>query len=93
MMNNPQVQDFAKGFAKRLQGALDKSPEDAVQTGYNIALGRSPTEPELADTVAFLKAQLEAYKADGKSEAEAQSTALANTCQVLFSLNEFIFVE
>lgn len=93
MMNNPQVQDFSKGFAKRLEPALEKSPEEAVKAGYNIAVGRSPTERELASTAAFLKAQIDSYKADGKSEAEAQSTALANTCQVLFSLNEFIFVE
>jgi len=45
----------------------------------------------LADAVDFLKAQLAAYQADGKTN--ARELALADLCQVLLGLNEFVYVE
>src|SRR3954471_11630162 len=39
LMNNPQVREWAKGFANRLKG---KPMRDAVKTAYEMALGRQP---------------------------------------------------
>jgi hypothetical protein len=83
LMNNPQVREWAKGFANRLKG---KTPEDAVKAGYEIALGREPTLEELTDSLHFLEDQKRAYGG-------ASDLALEDFCQSLMCLNEFVYVE
>ena len=48
-----------------------------------MALCREPTAEELADALPFIK---------GKT-GDARETAFADFCQVLFCLNEFLYVE
>lgn len=91
MMNSPHVQNYAKAFAQRLLPKANTSPTDAVRSGYLMALGREPDANELADSAAFISQQAEAYKAEKKGN--AMELALANFCQALMSLNEFVFVE
>jgi mono/diheme cytochrome c family protein len=91
LMNNAAVREYARNFAKRLGPAADKSLDDAVRSGYAIALARTPRPEELADSVQFLREQMESYKADGK--ANGRELALADFCQVLMELNEFIYVD
>jgi uncharacterized membrane protein len=74
-----------------LLAADERSPADAVRQGYKSAIFREPDEEELAAAVAFLAAQQRRYSADGKSD--ARELALADFCQVLFGLNEFVYVE
>jgi hypothetical protein len=62
-----------------------------VQSAYQIALGRPPDKEELADTLAFLKQQKATYQSDGKSD--AIELALADFCQALTGLNEFVYIE
>ena len=52
---------------------------------------RLPDETEFAAAAAFLAAQEKSYAIDGK--ADARELALADFCQVLFGLNEFVYVE
>lgn len=85
MLNNPQVRQAARSFAKRI--ATD-SPEDSVRLAYRIALARSPSKEELADGVAFVRQQMETYPENLRRE-----SALADFCQVLLCLNEFIYVD
>src|SRR5262249_1347274 len=91
LMNNAAVREYARNFAKRLGPAADKSLDDAVRSGYAIALARAPRTEELADSVQFLREQMESYKADGKPN--GRELALADFCQVLMELNEFIYVD
>jgi hypothetical protein len=63
----------------------------AVSAGYMRALGRPPTEDELADSVLFLRKQTESYQAEGRGN--ARELALADFCQALMCLNEFVYVE
>ena len=92
-MNNSQVRIYSHNFAEKLLPALEKSPEEAVKNGYLSAIGRAPEEAELADAVAFIKSQAESYAAGGKDAATARELSLADLCQVLFGLNEFVYVE
>src|SRR5439155_17533270 len=47
LLNNPQVRAYARGFARRI-APDDKTPlASAIQTGYRIALARTPTKDEL----------------------------------------------
>jgi hypothetical protein len=83
LMNNPQVRAAAKGFAKRILGKGTISDADAVKTAYLAALCREPTADELAQASVFLKGQTGA----------AREASFADFCQVLFCLNEFLYVE
>lgn len=88
MMNNPQVRAYAQGFARRLLPSGKTPLEDAVRAGYRIALARLPSADELADSAAFIRQQEQTYAGANRRE-----QALADFCQVLMCLNEFVYVE
>jgi hypothetical protein len=90
-LNSPHVRTYAHNFAKRLLPSFEKSPEDAVRQGYLAAAGRPPDDQERAVAGAFLQAQEKSYAAESKPD--ARQLALADFCQVLFGLNEFVYVE
>ncbi len=89
MMNNPHVRASAVDFAKKLKPLAEKSPEDAVKSAYETALGRAPTKSELADAMSFIQ---QACSIQG-DKPDKLDLALADFCQVLFGLNEFVYVE
>ncbi|HTE18854.1 MAG TPA: DUF1553 domain-containing protein, partial [Armatimonadota bacterium] len=91
LLNNSNVRDYARSFAKRIAPKPDTPHDEAVRAGYVTALGRQPTAAELADTTAFLQAQVAASRAAGAANAEEQ--ALADFCQVLMGLNEFVYID
>lgn len=88
LMNNSHVRAWAREFARRLVPKAKASLDTAVQSGYLIALGRSPSDEELADTLSFLHSRMETL-----GKAEGLELALADFCQTLMSLNEFVYVE
>jgi hypothetical protein len=85
LMNNPQVREWAKGFAGRLKG---RTPAEAVKLAYEIALGREASAQELTDSLKFLEDQRQAY-----GGGNAADLALEDFCQSLLCLNEFVYVE
>ncbi|MCS7045591.1 MAG: DUF1553 domain-containing protein, partial [Gemmataceae bacterium] len=85
LLNNPRVREAAHGLAARLgQAPLP----DAVQAAYRITLARPASADELADALAFIHQQTESYAAGDR-----RARALADFCQVLLCLNEFVYVE
>ena len=88
LMNNPQVRLFAKNMARRIAPDGAVKLEDAIAAGYRAALARTPTREELADSLTFLERQMTTYPATTRRE-----LALADFCQVLMCLNEFIYVD
>ncbi|MCC7085125.1 MAG: PSD1 domain-containing protein [Pirellulales bacterium] len=93
LLNNPQVQGYARAFAERLRSAADDSIANAVRRGYEIAFSRLPTDSEQSVAIEYLAEQTKELIAAGKQEDEALLASLTNFCQALFSLNEFIYVE
>ncbi len=88
LLNNQSVRGAARAWAAKLA----KEPtEQAVARAYVAAAGRPPASEELADVSAFLRAQTESYQTAGK--ANAGELALADFCQSLFGLNEFLYVD
>jgi hypothetical protein len=81
LMNNPHVRGAAHGFARKVLADARITDEAAVKLAYKMALCREPTADELADGIGFIK-----NKPD-------RQTALADFCQVLFCLNEFLYAE
>ena len=86
-LNSPHTRRYAEGFSGRLAG-LDR--EAAVDMAYRIAFARPPGPTEKAQGVAFLERQGELYGKDGKPE--PSRLALADYCQSLMSLNEFLYI-
>ena len=89
LMNSPLARQLAEKFAKRIQSAPSMSPEKVVDSAYAIALSRPPTDAERQQMADFIKKQAASYSADGK----AMERAVADFCQLMFCLNEFIFID
>jgi hypothetical protein len=77
-MNSPLVRKAAAGLAK----------EASVEKIYRRALGRSPTPKELSAATAFVAAEAESYKKDGKPD-----LSLVDFAQAILCLNEFVYVD
>jgi hypothetical protein len=88
LMNNPQVRGYCLNFARRIAPDEKTSLEDSVKAGYQVALARQPETEELADSLAFVNQQLRTY-----ADADRRYQALADFCQVLLCLNEFVYVD
>ncbi len=69
-----------RAAAKALAKRIPSSDSrSAIETAYRLTLSRNPTRDELADGLGFL----------GSKPAET----IADYCQILFCLNEFVYVE
>jgi hypothetical protein len=92
LLNNEVVRGYAEDFAKTvLPGAQAFEVDTVVKRGYLIAFGRQPTAKELQLSIRFIHEQDESYR-----QANAPwpgRTAVADFCQVLMSLNEFIYID
>lgn len=89
MMNHPQVRRYSEAFAKRILADKPDGAAAKIERAYELALLRKPTGPELKAAEQFLNQQEASYSE--ASDKQAGTTALADFCQALFSLNEFHF--
>ncbi|MEM7012707.1 MAG: DUF1549 and DUF1553 domain-containing protein, partial [Verrucomicrobiota bacterium] len=84
-MNNPHVVAWANALA----AIVDEENLDAsIREIYQRTLGREPAAAELATNRAFVDAQMASYEGGN-----ARQLALADLCQVVFGLNEFVYLE
>ena len=75
-----------------MSGAVPPAqPAATVKQAYLQAIARLPDNEELDSSLAFLAAQEKSYATTEK--ANTRELALADFCQVLFGLNEFVYVE
>ena len=88
MLNNPRMRDFARSLARRAAPTPDTKLDAALRGAYKTALAREPSAEELTDAVAFVEEQMTTY-----SSADRRERALADFCQVLMCLNEFVYVD
>jgi hypothetical protein len=94
MMNSPFVRAAAEGLAKRARTALSLAPtaaagEPAIDYCFTAALSRQPNQAERARFAGLLAAR-EQSAGDAAAGREA---ALADVCQLMFCLNEFVYVD
>lgn len=92
LMNNEILRRYAVALAAKIAPQSPADIEEGIDAGYRRAIGRSPSVEELRDSKEFVAAQIAAYRAEGKAAA-SESLAWADFCQVLFGLNEFVYVE
>jgi hypothetical protein len=83
-MNAPMVRTQAEKLAQRARAAGSEPIDEA----YRIALGRRPSDSERDRMTAFIRRQAEGY-----GGTQGQDRALADFCQVLLCLNEFIYID
>jgi hypothetical protein len=66
----------ASKFAERLTREAGTDPAAQIKLGFRIALGREPDAEELATSTAFVR---------------GAPRGLADFCQALMNLNEFVY--
>ena len=92
LLNGPVVREWAAALAERASApGADRAA--AVARAYRLALSRSPAEAETAAAIAFLETQAASHRAAGRPPDEADLDALTDFVQVLFGLNEFLYID
>ena len=89
-MNNEQVVKWAAAFAKEIastDGVDEPTADASIVQVYQRALARKPTAAEIQFARRFLDQQAASYGAS----INRKQLALADFCQVIFGLNEFIY--
>ena len=86
-MNNAQVRKAALALTRDFE---QQSTQSAIIKGYKAVIGRAPTQVEKKSTAKFIEQQELAYLKSGRKD--ARKLALADFTQVLFGLNEFVYV-
>jgi hypothetical protein len=69
LMNSQFMLDQAARFAQRLHKEAGDDRAAQAARAWQLAFSRSPTEPELADAIAFLSRQTDHLKAAGEKDA------------------------
>ena len=90
MMNSPMVRQQAEKLFALIKPGNDGPLSSAVEHGYQIAFGRSPTNAEQTRMEAFIEEQRVAM---GVDSAGATDNALIEFCHVLLCLNEFVYID
>jgi hypothetical protein len=86
-MNNANVRGYAHALARRLATGPNS---DQIRRGFLMVVGRLPGTAELDQAAAFVETQAASYS--GREE-KRHELALADFCQVLLCLNEFVYVD
>lgn len=89
MMNSPFIRRLSEQFAKRVRPDTKISLEQTVNDVYAIALSRQPDQTEQQQMLQFIHYQAESYGENPK----ASELAVADFCQLIFCMNEFVFVD
>jgi hypothetical protein len=95
LLNDQFVRAVATELADRLLQESGSEPVLWIDRGFQLALSRSPSEQERAAAIEFVSTQIQQRRGRDPQAADDQvrRLALADFCQVLFGLNEFIYVD
>lgn len=99
LLNDGFVRARAVDFADRLLKDVKQNEGDAneriVNLAFPIALARGPSPSERSAAIEFLQSQIQRrqQRDAGKPESEIRRAAVADFCQALFSLNEFLYID
>lgn len=92
LMNDPFAHAQSDKFAVRLALAFPKTA-DRINYAYKLAYGRAATRAEIHDGQNYLKQCATELKKAATPAEEIPRAALASFARVIFSSNEFFFVE
>lgn len=96
LLNNPFVQQRALAFARRVTSVADDEPA-RIRLAYALALSRPPNAAEQKAAAEFLgderNTSEQADSGTSETSANKDEAAWSRYCQLLFCLNEFLYVE
>lgn len=91
MMNDPLAHQQAERFAERLLATVGTTAS-RIHQAYELAFSRPPAEDELRDGEKYLSAMEQKF-GSANLPAEKHRAAWASYCRVIYSANEFIYVD
>ncbi len=89
LMNHPLTRACAEALARRIDGDVDT----VVTGGFRLAYQRRPSSDERVKAVAFLRAQAQRYREEGRNDKEAARRARVDWCQMLLASHECLYIE
>ena len=95
LLNDKFVRARAFDFARRVRTQAGLEPVGQVRLAWRLALGREPSSDEVESGKDFINAQVRErlIRDQGDPKIDTQQLALADFCQAIFALNEFIYVD
>jgi hypothetical protein len=93
LLNDTFVRARAMDFAQRVEKEAGAEPKAQVHLAWRLALGREPSTDELETATTFLNEQIRQRSTRDPARTETKQLALADLCQSIFALNEFIYVD
>jgi hypothetical protein len=93
LLNDKFVRARALDFAQRVEEMAGMEPGAQVRLAWRLALGREPSTGELKSATAFLNTQLQQRSNREPAKTATQQLGLADFCQAIFAMNEFIYVD
>ncbi len=93
MLNSELAIEASRLLAKRLLGEVENSDAERLRRMYELAYGRSPSEEETVQAIAFIQRYNEAIRAEVPDDGERTARAWEGLSRAILSANEFVFVE
>jgi hypothetical protein len=94
LLNDAFVRARALDFADRLANECGADNQRLVEAAFRLCFSRFPTPSEQSASEDFIQSQTERRQSRGaESGDECRRQALADYCQAMFGLNEFIYVD
>jgi len=86
LLNDRFVRLRAEDFARRLRKEAGEEINAQVRLAWQLAFGRDPQPNELEASASFIEAQ-------AQRRSQTAELALADFCQMVFAMNEFVYVD
>ncbi|HXI51604.1 MAG TPA: DUF1549 and DUF1553 domain-containing protein [Candidatus Saccharimonadales bacterium] len=93
LLNDKFVRNRSLDFARRVNREAGADAGAQIHLAWQLALGRAPSATELANAKAFLDTQARQRGERDPAPEKARELALADVCQVIFAMNEFLYVD
>jgi hypothetical protein len=95
LLNDRFIRARAEDFAHRLTKEAGAETAAQVRLAWRLALAREPSADELKSSTEFIQAQFSqrSTRDSSKPDDDTRHRALTDFCQVLFAMNEFIYVD
>ncbi len=104
LMNSTTMRVHAQQFAQRLQAEGGKDVADQVRYAFRLVSGKAPSESDVQQSVEFIQAQTEFYKANptplevqlgvpSKTPGDPAFLGLTALCHALLSSNALLYVD
>ena len=93
MMNSHFVRGYAMQFAHRLMSIPTPDNEKKITRAFQLCFSRQPTDQERSDASSYLGQYVHEMRRQGHEQEKATLLAWQSYAQLLFCMNEFIYVD